>query len=49
MQFEEKFSEWHERHTFTCFAFQTFSQEDCKRIGEVMQKVKVALLNTGIN
>jgi dTDP-4-amino-4,6-dideoxygalactose transaminase len=30
---------WHETHTFTCFAFPTFSEEDCRQIGNAVAKV----------
>lgn len=30
---------WHESHTFTCFAFPTFSQEDMKQIADALVKV----------
>ncbi len=30
---------WHESHTFTCFAYPTFSEEDCEQIGEALVKV----------
>ena len=30
---------WHQSHTFTCFAFPTFTQEDCQQIGAALAKV----------
>lgn len=30
---------WHEKHTFTCFAFPTFSEEDVRQIGNGLVKV----------
>ena len=30
---------WHESHTFTCFAFPTFTPEDCEQIGDALRKV----------
>jgi dTDP-4-amino-4,6-dideoxygalactose transaminase len=30
---------WHEKHTFTCFAFPTYTQEDMKQIGQALTKV----------
>ncbi len=30
---------WHQSHTFTCFAYPTFSEEDCRQIGEALAKV----------
>lgn len=30
---------WHERHTFTCFAFPTYSEEDCRQIAAALTKV----------
>jgi dTDP-4-amino-4,6-dideoxygalactose transaminase len=30
---------WHETHTFTCFAFPTFEEEDMKQIGSALVKV----------
>ena len=30
---------WHNSHTFTCFAFPTFSEEDCRQIGAALAKV----------
>lgn len=29
---------WHETHTFTCFAYPTFTEEDCKQIGNALVK-----------
>ena len=33
---------WHESHTFTCFAFPTFTPEDCEQIGDALRKVLLA-------
>lgn len=30
---------WHEAHTFTCFAYPTFTAEDMEQIGEGLRKV----------
>lgn len=30
---------WHQSHTFTCFAFPTYSEEDCEQIGNALAKV----------
>ena len=30
---------WHQSHTFTCFAYPTFSAEDCEQIGNAIVKV----------
>ncbi|MBN2132570.1 MAG: DegT/DnrJ/EryC1/StrS family aminotransferase [Sedimentisphaerales bacterium] len=30
---------WHQDHTFTCFAFPTFTEEDCRQIGSALAKV----------
>lgn len=30
---------WHESHTFTCFAFPTFTAENCEQIGAALRKV----------
>jgi dTDP-4-amino-4,6-dideoxygalactose transaminase len=30
---------WHQDHTFTCFAFPTFTEEDCNQIGAALRKV----------
>jgi len=30
---------WHQSHTFTCFAFPTYTEEDCKQIGNSLAKV----------
>jgi dTDP-4-amino-4,6-dideoxygalactose transaminase len=30
---------WHESHTFTCFAFPTFTEENCEQIGQALRKV----------
>jgi dTDP-4-amino-4,6-dideoxygalactose transaminase len=33
---------WHEEHTFTCFAYPTFTEENCEQIGEAIRKVIIA-------
>ena len=33
---------WHEDHTFTCFAFPTFTPENCEEIGHALRKVIIA-------
>jgi len=33
---------WHESHTFTCFAFPTFTEENCDQIGKALRKVILA-------
>jgi dTDP-4-amino-4,6-dideoxygalactose transaminase len=30
---------WHQSHTFTCFAFPTYTEEDCRQIGNALAKV----------
>ena len=30
---------WHQSHTFTCFAFPTFTEKDCQQIGAALAKV----------
>ena len=30
---------WHQDHTFTCFAFPTFTEADCQQIGQALVKV----------
>ncbi len=35
-------AKWHEDHTFTCFAFPTFTKEDCEQIGSALRKVILA-------
>jgi dTDP-4-amino-4,6-dideoxygalactose transaminase len=30
---------WHQSHTFTCFAFPTYTEEDCRQIGHALAKV----------
>ena len=30
---------WHQSHTFTCFAFPTYNEEDCRQIGSALAKV----------
>jgi dTDP-4-amino-4,6-dideoxygalactose transaminase len=33
---------WHESHTFTCFAFPTYTAENCEQIGDALRKVILA-------
>ena len=33
---------WHESHTFTCFAFPTYTVENCEQIGDALRKVIIA-------
>jgi len=33
---------WHEKHTFTCFAFPTYTIENCEQIGDALRKVIIA-------
>jgi len=33
---------WHESHTFTCFAYPTYTPEDCEQIGDALRKVILA-------
>jgi len=33
---------WHEEHTFTCFAFPTYTVENCEEIGDALRKVILA-------
>lgn len=33
---------WHEMHTFTCFAFPTYTIENCEQIGDALRKVIIA-------
>ncbi len=33
---------WHEKHTFTCFAFPTYTAENCEEIGDALRKVILA-------
>jgi len=33
---------WHESHTFTCFAFPTFTEEDMNQIADALEKVIMA-------
>ena len=35
-------AKWHEDHTFTCFAYPTFTEEDCEQIGDALKKVILA-------
>ena len=30
---------WHQSHTFTCFPYPTFTEEDCRQIGAALAKV----------
>lgn len=34
---------WHEKHTFTCFAYPTFTSEDCEQIGDALRKVIIEM------
>ncbi|NLE43426.1 MAG: DegT/DnrJ/EryC1/StrS family aminotransferase [Chloroflexi bacterium] len=38
-QVEAPNARWHEEHTFTCFAFPTFTEEDMEQIGDALVKV----------
>ncbi len=33
---------WHEKHTFTCFAFPSYTAENCEQIGDALRKVILA-------
>lgn len=33
---------WHETHTFTCFAFPTYTPENCEQIGDALRKIIMA-------
>lgn len=33
---------WHEKNTFTCFAFPTYTKENCEQIGDAIRKVILA-------
>ena len=33
---------WHEKHTFTCFAYPTYTVENCEQIGDALRKVILA-------
>ncbi len=35
-------AKWHEKHTFTCFAFPTYTVENCEQIGMALRKVILA-------
>jgi len=32
-------AKWHEKHTFTCFAYPTYTVENCEQIGDALRKV----------
>jgi dTDP-4-amino-4,6-dideoxygalactose transaminase len=32
-------AKWHEEHTFTCFAYPTYTPENCEQIGDALRKV----------
>lgn len=32
-------AQWHEEHTFTCFAYPTYTAENCEQIGDALRKV----------
>jgi len=36
-------AKWHEEHTFTCFAFPTYTVENCEQIGDALRKVIIGL------
>jgi len=33
---------WHQDHTFTCFAYPTYTEDDCEQIGNAIKKVILA-------
>jgi hypothetical protein len=35
-------AKWHEKHTFTCFAYPTYTAENCEQIGDALRKVILA-------
>lgn len=35
-------AKWHEEHTFTCFAYPTYTAENCEQIGDALRKVILA-------
>ena len=35
-------AKWHEKHTFTCFAYPTYTAENCEEIGDALRKVIIA-------
>jgi dTDP-4-amino-4,6-dideoxygalactose transaminase len=35
-------AKWHEKHTFTCFAYPTYTSENCEQIGDALRKVILA-------
>ena len=35
-------AKWHEKHTFTCFAYPTYTVENCNEIGDALRKVIIA-------
>lgn len=35
-------AKWHEHHTFTCFAYPTYTVDDCEQIGQALRKVILA-------
>jgi dTDP-4-amino-4,6-dideoxygalactose transaminase len=35
-------AKWHEEHTFTCFAYPTYTPENCEQIGDALRKVILA-------
>jgi dTDP-4-amino-4,6-dideoxygalactose transaminase len=41
-QVEVPNARWHEKHTFTCFAFPTYTVENCEQIGNALRKVILA-------
>jgi dTDP-4-amino-4,6-dideoxygalactose transaminase len=36
---------WHQAHTLTCFAYPTFTEDDCRQIGAALRKVIQAYAN----
>jgi len=40
---------WHEQHTFTCFAFPTFTVENCEQIGEALKKSDFSIFKINRN
>lgn len=38
-QVEVPNARWHEKHTFTCFAYPTYTVENCEQIGHALRKV----------
>ena len=40
---------WHETHTFTCFAYPTFTEENCQQIAAALVKVIKAYSKRKVN